>query len=55
MSTTQSDDTSRTGRAETAEEAVERHGDILEEWAEEDTRRGRLARTIIRIGGDDAE
>lgn len=55
MSTRQSNGESTTGRAETAEEAVERHGEVLKEWADEDSRRGRLARTILRVGGEDAE
>jgi len=55
MSTAKNDDGSTTGRAKTAEEAVKRHGDILEQWANEDSRRGRLARTVLRVGGEDAE
>lgn len=38
----------------TAEEVVERHEEILEEWAEEDTLRGAAARAALRVGrGDD--
>ena len=44
-----------TDRAETAEEAVDRHGPIIRRWAREDTRRGRLARSILRVAEDDSD
>lgn len=42
------DDTPR-DRATTAEEATDRHGEVCREWAEEDTTRGALARSILRV------
>jgi len=36
-----------------AEEAVDRHSEVYEAWADEDTPRGRLARAILAVGGDD--
>lgn len=53
MSATSNDDRDATGRVTRAEEAYEKHEDIYRQWAEEDSRRGRLARTILRVGGDE--
>ncbi|WP_161612646.1 hypothetical protein [Halorubrum tebenquichense] len=36
-----------------AEEAIDRHGGVYEQWADENTPRGRLARAILAVGGDD--
>ncbi|MYL15636.1 hypothetical protein GLW36_03100 [Halorubrum terrestre] len=41
--------------ATSAEEAVDRHGEVYRQWADEDSRRGRVARSILRAGSDDWE
>ena len=54
MSATSNDETPARD-ATRAEEAVKRHGEVYRQWATEDSRRGRVARSILRVGSDDWE